>query len=158
MRYGHLLGGILFLLFLFCVGIFLLTPSSHQKIDVGGTSPNSSPFATTTPTVASAFYTAPQGSQSDVIVYTDAGFSPPSLTVATGTTVTFLNQSSDRFWPASDPYPSDDDYPQAGSCGSAFNACAEVAGTSWSFKFDKIGTWGYHDNINLAHRGIVIVR
>lgn len=97
----------------------------------------------------------------NVIVYSDSGFSPKILTVKVGTTVIFSNQSSNPFWPASDPHPIHNGYPTQGGCiGSTFDACKGiVSGDSWwSFRFDKVGSWGYHDHLNPGQKGTVVVQ
>jgi plastocyanin len=48
------------------------------------------------------------GGGGNVVKITDDGFEPSTLTVSSGDTVTFENESSDDSWPASDasPWPS----------------------------------------------------
>ncbi len=103
----------------------------------------------------------------DVIIrYTDDGYSPSAVTVDTGTTVIFENESENAMWTASDVHPTHRDY--AGTelsehCGDAnsdaFDACEAIApGDSWSFEFGKAGTWGYHNHRLPAHTGTVTVR
>ncbi len=116
------------------------------------------PTATTTPTVtatstatstASTQTTAPK---TVVVTYTDSGFSPLSVTIKKGDTVTFKNDSTRGFWPASDDHPSHLRY-------SAFDPKQTVAaGGSWSFKFDQVGTWAYHDHRSASKVGTVIVQ
>ncbi len=95
-----------------------------------------------------------------VITATDAGFSPSTLTVKRGTTVTFKNNSSMNVWPAANPHPIHTSYPEGGGCvGSAFDACRGLApGESWSFTFNDVGTWGYHDHLHSRDKGTVIVQ
>ncbi len=94
-----------------------------------------------------------------VITYTDSGFSPGTLTVKAGAKVTFENKSSEPFWPASNPHPVHTGYPTTGGCtGSTFDACKGLQpGDSWSFTFNVVGQWGYHDHLNPGQRGTVIV-
>ena len=112
--------------------------------------------ATTTPTTA----TAP----SVTITYTNQGFSPESVTVPSGATVTFVNQSSNKMWVASDPHPTHQGYDgttrsqhcAAGYTGPApFDQCS--AGDSFSFTFIKIGTWGYHNHGAPSNKGSITV-
>lgn len=91
----------------------------------------------------------------EIIVYTDSGFSPSTLTIAAGTTVAFQNNSSGSFWPASDNHPTHTLYPE-GSC--SFDPCESIeAGGSWSFTFNETGTWGYHDHLSPGRGGTIIV-
>ncbi len=99
------------------------------------------------------------------VTYTDAGFSPNPLTVKKGETVTFVNESASPFWPASAMHPTHKVYPGSdiGKCGTAeafkiFDACRGVpVGESWSFTFNEVGSWNYHDHLNTKNFGKIIV-
>lgn len=94
------------------------------------------------------------------VVYTDAGFSPKTLTIKKGTTVSFKNESSHKMHVASDPHPKHDAYPTKGGCvGSTFDICTAISPSqSWSFTFDAIGTWSYHNDVNPSEDGTIIVQ
>ncbi|MCR4280820.1 MAG: hypothetical protein NUV88_00590 [Candidatus Kaiserbacteria bacterium] len=96
-----------------------------------------------------------------VIMFTDAGFAPSSVTVKKGQTVRWANNSGSTVWPASAVHPSHAVYPQksASDClGSSFDACKGLAqGESWDFKFDYAGEWKYHNHLNGAQKGAVTV-
>ncbi len=109
-----------------------------------------------------------QTNQSDaalLITYTDNGFGPNPLTVKKGDTVIFKNESSSDFWPASAMHPTHIVYGGTtlqehcpDDAGVAFDSCKGIpSGASWSFKFEKIGSWNYHDHLNASHFGKVIV-
>jgi plastocyanin len=93
------------------------------------------------------------------IIVTDAGFAPATLAVKVGTVVTFKNLSSSDVWPASGPHPKHTGYPTKGGCfDSAFDACRGLKrDQSWSFKFDVVGSWPYHDHLNPSNKGTVKV-
>lgn len=99
------------------------------------------------------------------IKYTDEGYMPKSLTIKKEAEVIFRNESSRDTWPASAMHPTHRVYPQTDidRCGKVaentmFDACRGLKpGESWSFKFDQIGTWGYHDHLNPRHFGSVTV-
>jgi plastocyanin len=99
------------------------------------------------------------------IVFTDAGFSPNSFTVQTGDMVTFINESSASFWPASAIHPTHKVYSGTslsehcpGVAADSFDACGGIpAGESWSFTFLKPGIWKYHDHLNASRTGMVVV-
>lgn len=103
--------------------------------------------------------------ENTIITYDDNGFSPSTLTVKAGTKVTFKNNSSGDFWPASAMHPTHEKYPGSSitKCGTSaattiFDACAGVAqGASWAFTFKEKGSWGYHDHLNASHYGKVVV-
>jgi plastocyanin len=85
------------------------------------------------------------------VTYIDTGFSPKTVTIKKGGTVTFVNQSSGGMWVASNPHPTHTDYP-------AFDEKATVTkGGSWSFTFDRVGSWGYHNHQNSSNTGTVVV-
>jgi len=94
-----------------------------------------------------------------VIAYTNDGYSPRSLAIKAGATVTFVNKSSHQMWTASAFHPTHAVYPQKGGCiGSAFDACRGIAqGASWSFTFEHAGSWKYHNHLNPLRVGAIIV-
>lgn len=96
-----------------------------------------------------------------IITFTDAGYSPSSVTIKKGQTVRYVNNSNTGTWPASANHPSHTVYPQksATDClGSSFDACHNLKpGESWEFTFTEVGTWGYHDHSNAKFRGTVVV-
>ncbi|MDP3901663.1 MAG: hypothetical protein Q8Q37_01635 [bacterium] len=93
------------------------------------------------------------------ILYTDAGYEPNELRVTVGASVVFENQSSLSMWTASAAHPTHRVYPTAGGCiGSTFDSCAGIQpGQSWSFIFDQIGIWGYHNHLRPNYTGTIIV-
>lgn len=98
-------------------------------------------------------------SASVTVEMTSSGFSPKEVTVKKGGTITFVNQDSIEHWPASAMHPTHTVYPTNGGCiGSTFDACNGVLpGESWSFTFDSVGSWSYHDHLNPGMTGKVIV-
>ena len=120
---------------------------------------------TSTNTSTETEKTTPTTSES-VVIISDAGFNPKELTVNKGTKVTFVNQSSSASWPASDVHPTHRLYPGSGieKCGTSqqnkiFDACRGLKpGESWSFVFEEVGEWSYHDHLNPSNTGKIIVR
>ncbi|MBI5470532.1 hypothetical protein HY968_04430 [Candidatus Kaiserbacteria bacterium] len=101
---------------------------------------------------------------STTVTYTGSGFSPASVTIKQGGTVTFVNQGGDRMNVASDPHPQHSGYDGTsrnshcapGYTGEKpFDECA--AGSSYSFTFTKVGSWGYHNHFNEEDGGVVNV-
>ena len=104
--------------------------------------PNPAPVASSTTTTTT---------NTTIVTYTDSGFSPQNITIKKGDTVTFVNKSSIGMWVASGPHPTHTNYP-------AFDEKATVSnGGSWSFTFDLVGSWGYHNHKNSAAFGKVVV-
>lgn len=94
--------------------------------------------------------------------YTDNGFSPETMTVPVGTTVTWINQSSGEMWVGSDEHPSHTNYSgtsRSEHCpdtdNSNFDQCAR--GNTFSFTFTKAGSWDYHNHVGSEDRGTIIV-
>ncbi len=96
---------------------------------------------------------------------TATGFSPDSLTVHAGDTITWLNTHSVHSWPASATHPLHREYPGSdiAKCSSTqrssiFDACQRLAqGGSYSFTFLEKGSWTYHDHLNPSHTGTIVV-
>lgn len=103
--------------------------------------------------------TSPPIPEGEVIQITSSGFSPSSLTVTKGTTVTFITMDEGSYWPASASHPSHTVYPTTGGCiGSTFDACKKLAqGETFEFTFDEVGSWNYHDHSNPSLFGTIIV-
>jgi len=90
-------------------------------------------------------------SQEFMVDITSSGFSPKALEISQGDTVTWTNKDSASSWPASNNHPTHNIYP-------GFDASRGLRdGESYSFTFDKVGTWGYHDHLSLSHTGTIIV-
>ncbi|KKT43481.1 MAG: Plastocyanin [Candidatus Wolfebacteria bacterium GW2011_GWE2_44_13] len=91
------------------------------------------------------------GVAQSTVTYTATGFSPAPLTVKIGETVMFKNESVNPMWVASAPHPAHTDYPE-------FDAMkAIMPGESYSFTFNKIGTWKYHNHMNATQYGSIMV-
>lgn len=85
------------------------------------------------------------------VSYTDSGFVPNSITVNSGTSVTFVNESTKKMWVASAVHPTHQVLP-------GFNQLAATeAGTSYTYTFSKAGQWRYHNHVATTDTGAVIV-
>lgn len=107
----------------------------------------------------------PAGTQSApmsaTVVYDGTSFSPSEVTIKKGGTVTFTSTGA-NMWIASGPHPAHTGYDAtvlAVHCAvgaiPSFDQCK--AGSSYSFTFDKTGTWPYHNHLNATVFGKVIV-
>ena len=121
---------------------------------------------TTTTVTTTSTDTAPKAV---TITYTDSGFSPKTVTVAPGTKVTWVNQSSERMWVASNNHPSHTLYNStslmqhcaqgAPNASDVFDQCAGTGnGSSFSFTFAKEGTWAFHNHAAASDQGTVVVK
>ena len=75
------------------------------------------------------------------IHYRNGAFVPKVVTVEVGWTVAFSNESDQPFWPASNIHPTHHIYPEFDAKGSV------PPGESWTFTFDRPGTWRYHNHL-----------
>jgi hypothetical protein len=87
-----------------------------------------------------------------VVSMTKQGFEPSVFTVGRGQVVEFRNITEDAyFWPASDLHPTHELY-------SEFDPLEPVSpGEVWSFKFNRVGVWKFHDHIKANLRGTITV-
>lgn len=92
--------------------------------------------------------------QADAVFQYDNGeFSPAEVTIRRGQTVTWVNDGEDPFWPASDDHPTHQVYNNG-----AFDPKRPILpGDSWSFTFDTVGDWEFHDHLYPIAIGVVHV-
>ncbi len=91
-------------------------------------------------------------SKVQIIDMTPNGFTPDPVTVDENATIIFVNNDTQPRWPASNPHPTHDLYPE-------FDPKRPIqTGESWPFKPRKVGTWRYHDHLSPHIRGILIVK
>jgi plastocyanin len=100
------------------------------------------------PTVATA---SGKTTQKATVDYTDKGFSPKSITVKMGTTVTWTNKGKESMWVASAPHPAHTDLPGFDELKGA------TSGGIYSYTFAKVGNWKYHNHLKPADTGVVVV-
>lgn len=100
-----------------------------------------------------------------VVEMTDQGFSPQGVTVSPGTGVRFKNVDVLQHWPATHLHPTHTSYPNSDirKCGTLeegrlFDSCRAIEpGEEWTFVFQEIGEWGYHDHLAPQFLGAVTV-
>ncbi len=100
----------------------------------------------------------------NTVVYADGGFTPQTITIKKGQSVNFVSQTGNPMWVATNPHPAHTGYDNtslsthcaAGYSGPApFDECQ--SGQSYTFKFDKAGTWDYHNHLLANDGGTVVV-
>jgi plastocyanin len=92
--------------------------------------------------------------ESTVIIYTDAGFTPPTVMVTPGTTVTWTNQSSRKLWVIDASLNVD----ACAQDGAALNECAAIdAGGSYSYTAPSPGTITYANREHREDTGSIVV-
>lgn len=122
-----------------------------------------------TPQTSKEVMSTTSAAMQDVIIkYTDNGFSPDTVTIKQGQTVEFTNSSSSPMWVASGAHPVHADYDgttlsehcQNGNPTSlnVFDECHGIVnGQSWSFTFNKKGSWSFHNHLSASDTGTVSV-
>lgn len=95
-----------------------------------------------------------------LVSYTENGFEPSDTTIRRGESVRFTNNSQHPVWISAVAkngviYPA-----TAESCGqSAFDTCAALPPYEiWEFTFNEPGTWGYRNNAEQTHVGVIHVQ
>jgi plastocyanin len=92
-----------------------------------------------------------QATAKTTVSYTDSGFTPNSVTVKQGATVTFVNNSAKGMWVASDVHPTHQLLP-------GFDELKSVQkGGSYDYTFVKVGTWTFHNHMSPSEKGTVVV-
>lgn len=112
--------------------------------------------------------TAPETSASasanvNVQYSASSGFSPSIITIKQGGTVTFTSTDGSPMWIASNAHPTHIEYSGTSrtehcpdTLGVAFDECAP--GSTYTFKFLKAGSWGYHNHMSPNMLGTVVVQ
>ena len=115
----------------------------------------------TTPEPAPTPTPTPSAPMSVNVTYDGKVFTPSEVTIKKGGTVTWTS-SVNTMQVASGPHPAHTGYDGtaraqhcAAGASNSFDQCA--GGKTYSFMFDKVGTWPYHDHANSAKFGKVIV-
>jgi plastocyanin len=140
MRTQVIIIAVIIVLILGVGGFILITSTRNQEVTYQ------------TPTAKTQNSTESAMDQTMEVIYTDSGFMPETITVKSGSTITFTNNSTKRMWVASDPHPVHTNY-------SGFDALKGYGqDETYLFTFDQVGTWNYHDHLNPSNKGIIIVK
>lgn len=127
--------------------VFIKQRGGGEVLAPTGTNQSLAPAPTPTPTPPTS-----QTPSSKTVTYTASGFTPVSVTIKAGDTITFKNNSGVDFWPASAPHPTHTNYPE-------FDAKQGIAsGATYSFTFTRVGSWKYHNHLNPASTGTITVQ
>jgi hypothetical protein len=85
------------------------------------------------------------------VTITHDGFTPDELTIHKDDVIDFVNTDNAPHWPASNPHPIHDMY-------ASFDPKRSVVPhETWSFEFNRIGEWHYHDHVIPYHTGVITV-
>ncbi len=118
------------------LGLILVAAACNKTAtQEGNTMQNSDQAPTSQPSPT------PASGQNEIQIV-PSGFLPANITIKLGDTVTFVNKDTKNHQPASAPHPAHTDYPE-------FDPKNPIEpGQSWSFTFNKAGTWKFHDHLN----------
>jgi plastocyanin len=146
-----LIGGVIGLVIALALGFYLLgqnkaiaptiTPSPEASVV---TEESASPSASESPDAMTE-------KQEETVTLGENGFSPKTLTIKKGTTVTWVNESGEMGNVSSAPHPIHTSYPP-------LNLGNFADGNSVSLTFDEAGTYNYHHHLNPSLTGTVIVQ
>ncbi|OGH12134.1 MAG: hypothetical protein A2776_01225 [Candidatus Levybacteria bacterium RIFCSPHIGHO2_01_FULL_40_10] len=81
----------------------------------------------------------------------EEGYSPNEIKIKKGEIITFKTTLGKPFWPASDIHPTHGIYPEFDP-GDAI-----MSDKTWSYKFNKVGKWRFHDHLAPYFTGTVLV-
>lgn len=123
-------------------GAFLLT-GTNQDTATPGTD-------TTSPTEDSEEENR-EAVETTEVSYTNSGFSPETIRVEEGATVTWTNESDGPMQVASSVHPTHNELPEFEQRGGV------GAGEEYQFQFDQTGEWDYHNHLEPSHKATVIV-
>lgn len=85
------------------------------------------------------------------MVLGEDGYTPRDITITQGDTIEFSTNLDEPFWPASNVHPTHRIF-------SEFDPKEPVpASETWSFTFNRVGEWGYHDHLAPIHTGTITV-
>ena len=100
-----------------------------------------------------------------IVEITLEGFVPKTLEIKKGDKVTCINKMATKSWPAGNFHPTHSNYPGSSAikCGTieektTFDTCRGLEkGESYSFVFNEVGSWGYHNHLQPSKDGKIIV-
>lgn len=141
--------------------------NSSQTTDTAGEPTGAAPEATAPSTTASTTSTTPNPSTSGgsatatpttnprktyTISYTADCYTPNTLSIKAGDTVIFKNNTTNKnMYPATDNHPTHTIY-------AGFDTGKDIGpGQSFSFTFNRIGAWGFHDHNKPNCDGVITV-
>lgn len=137
---------------LIIVVIVILVGYGFVTLKIGQQDKSTQPAAKFTPATKKA------DAQTVTIIYDKNGFSPNMVEITKGTTIKFVNKWTDMpMWVASDPHPEHISYPEMDT-SAEFRTEVPPGNESYSFTFERAGTWGYHNHSAPEHTATVVVK
>lgn len=130
---------ILILVFIIA-GVIFFIPSDRQNNDSRESNKNA--VQPPPPPPETAMEKIPENSH--MVKMLSDRYEPGEITIKKGETITWVNEAQKAHWPASNIHPTHGIYPE-------FDPLEPIpAGSSWSFTFDKAGSWRCHDHLMIS--------
>lgn len=134
------------------IALALLLMIGYQMVKPSKAGTNASTPTEPSPVVSETPLPQPDKPAAVTIDLGQYGFSPKEVTIKKGDVIKFTGSRGDYFWPASDLHPTHLLYPE-------FDPKEPLeASASWSFQFNKVGEWRFHDHLNPLYTGTVTVK
>lgn len=141
---------IFFIIIIFGLGGLFIYIRQHDKVTVVKANPVISPIPKIQ--TSSSVMPLPTIDKSINLVTNGInGFTPETVTIKVGDSVTWVNSDLKNHTVNSDPHPSHTAYPSLNTIGLL------KPGEKKSLVFPTKGTYGYHDHLNPSHTGTIIV-
>lgn len=131
-------------------GAFALTRKSDNNKTTSSTTSSSSEQPQSTNSSSNSSTSSTDQNNASTITYGDNGFSPSSIKVKSGTTVTIKNGSSSLLQFDSNPHPDHTDNVE-------LNVGTISPGQSKTFVVTRKGTFGYHNHLAAGDTGKITV-
>ncbi len=146
------------------VWYYMSMGASSAAVDQNAQSTDQTVTQTPDQTATTSTPAQPAVPMTATVTYDGTSFSPSTVTIAQGGTVTFTDTAG-SMWVASNPHPTHEGYDgttRAQHCVSGYTGAAPfdqcVQGSTFNFTFTKTGSWGYHDHLNHGATGTVVVQ
>ncbi len=136
------------------LGWFFFSTNQTKTEETAATTQNEVPTATSSADTSSENTESQASGSGSTITYTDSGFSPASLTVKSGESITWVNDSSSSVQVGSAIHPTHTVNQEI--TNNQFYV--ELApGESAKVQLTKTGEWGYHDHLRPSMTGTITV-
>jgi len=143
--------GIIIAVLVVAGGAYALTKKDNKANPSTDTTAQTDSTATTNNQSSNTSQNSSEQNSSTTITYTNNGFSPATLTVKAGTTITIKNDSSSSLQFDSDPHPEHTDDPE-------LNVGVIAPGKSATMTVTTTGSHGYHNHLNPSDTGTIVVQ
>jgi plastocyanin len=133
---------------------FFFSTNSTKTENLAAKSTSDTSSSTSSANTSSGADDSEKSQDANTITYTDSGYNPQSLTINSGETITWVNDSSATAQIGSDNHPSHNNNREL--TGNEF--VIELApGESAKVQLTKTGEWGYHNHLKPSVTGTIIV-